>query len=87
MGTMIIELREDIGVKNIKEFYLQLKKIVKKEPEIILDLNKVRRIDLSLSQLIMAANRELRKRGKKIILTSVSENIKKQLFISGFAKH
>jgi anti-anti-sigma regulatory factor len=84
---VVIELRENIGVKNIKGLYLQLKKIVKKEPEIILDFNKVRRIDLSLTQLIMAANRELHKRGKKIILKSVSENIKKQLFISGFAKY
>jgi anti-anti-sigma factor len=87
MGTMIIELREDIGVKNIKEFFLQLKKIVKKESEIILDFNKVRRIDLSLAQLIMAAKMELYKRGKKIMLKSVSEDVKRQLFICGFAKH
>ena len=84
---MVIELREDTGVKNIKELYSQLNKILKKESEIILDFNKVRRIDLSLAQLIMAANRELHKSGKKIMLRSVSKDIKKQLFISGFAKY
>jgi anti-anti-sigma regulatory factor len=87
MDAMIIELREDAGVKNIKELYLQLKKIIQKEPEIIFDFNKVRRIDLSLAQLIMAANRESHKSGKKIVLKSVSKDIKKQLFISGFVKY
>jgi anti-anti-sigma regulatory factor len=87
MEAMIIELREDAGVKNIKELYSQLNKIIKKDSEIILDFNKVRRIDLSLAQLLMAVNRESHKRGKKIILKSVSKDIKKQLFISGFAKH
>jgi anti-anti-sigma factor len=85
--AVVIELREDVGVKNIKELNSQLIKSLKKEPEIILDFNKVRRIDLSLAQVIMAANRESHKSGKKIILKSVSKDIKKQLFISGFAKY
>lgn len=83
---MIIELREDVGVKNIKELYSHLKEQIKKESEIILDFSKVRRIDLSLAQLIMAANRESHKIGKKIILKSVSYDIKQQLYLSGFAK-
>ncbi|MBN2401094.1 MAG: STAS domain-containing protein [Spirochaetes bacterium] len=84
---MVIELREDVGVKNIKELYSHLKELIKKESEIILDFSKVRRIDLSLAQLIMAANRESYKIGKKIILKSVSYDIKQQLYLSGFAKN
>lgn len=83
---MVIEIPEDIGVKNIKNFYLQLKEILKKESEIILDLKKVKRIDLSFVQVIMSANRESLKNGKKIKLKSVSKNIKKQLFLSGFSE-
>lgn len=83
---MVIEIPEDIGVKNIKNFYFQLKEIVKKESDIILDFKKVRRVDLSFVQVIMSANRELLKNGKKIKLKSVSKNIKKQLFLSGFSK-
>lgn len=83
---MVIEIHEDIGVKNIKNFYLQLKEKLKKESEIILDLKKVKRIDLSFVQVIMSANRESLKNGKKIKLKSVSKNIKKQLFLSGFSE-
>jgi anti-anti-sigma regulatory factor len=84
---MIVELQEDTGVASIKKLYSHLKNLLKKESEIILDFNKVRRIDLSLAQLIMVLNRELHKSGRKIILKSVSEDIKKQLYISGFAKN
>ena len=83
---MTIELGEDIGVKNIKEFYLRLKKIMKEEAEIILDFKKVTRIDLSLAQLLIAANREFMKRNKKFMLKSVSKEIKKQLYLAGFAQ-
>jgi len=83
---MVIEIPEDIGVKNIKNFYFQLKEILKKESEIILDFKKVNRVDLSFIQVIMSANRESLKNGKKIKLKSVSKNIKKQLFLSGFSE-
>ena len=83
---MVIEIPEDIGVKNIKNFYSQLKEIIKKESEIILDFKKVKRVDLSFIQVIMSANRESLKNGKKIKLKSVSKNIKKQLFLSGFSE-
>lgn len=84
---MIIELQEDTGIKNIKELYSQLEKTIKKDSEIILDFGKVRRVDLALAQLVIAANREVHKNGKKMMLKSVSEDVKKQLFISGFAKN
>ncbi len=84
---MVIELKEDTGVKNIKKLYSQMKKVLKNGSEIILDFSKVRRIDLSVAQLLIAAGRESHKNGKKIMLKSVSEDIKKQLFISGFAKY
>ncbi len=83
---MVIELSEDIGVKNIKNFYSNLLDIMKSESEIVLDFSKVRRIDLSFAQVIMAANRESNKSGKKIMLKSVSDKIRKQLYISGLSK-
>jgi anti-anti-sigma regulatory factor len=82
---VIIELSENIGVKNIKKFYSDLMDGMKKDTEIILDLGKVRRIDLSFAQVIMAANRDYGKKGKQIKLRSVSNKIKKQLYMSGFS--
>jgi anti-anti-sigma factor len=78
---------EDAGIKNIKKLYSKLKKVLKSESEIILDLKNLRRMDLSLAQLLIAANREARKKGKKMMLRTVSEDIKKQLYISGFVKN
>ncbi|MFH0976783.1 MAG: STAS domain-containing protein [Spirochaetota bacterium] len=83
---MIIQLREDLGIRNIKDFFSQIKTAVKDEGEITLDFSKMRRLDLSVIQVIMAANRELLKKGRKIILKSASKDVKKQLFICGFAK-
>ncbi len=83
---MIIELKEDIGIKTIKEFYLQLKDVLDKESEIILDFKKVKRIDLALVQVIISANREIKKKGHRIVLKSVSKDLRKQLYIAGFSQ-
>ena len=83
---MVIELDEDIGVKKIKAFYLELKRKINEEPGIVLDFKKVKRIDLSLAQVIHAAKKELMKNGKKFMLKSVSDEIKKQLYLAGFSQ-
>jgi anti-anti-sigma regulatory factor len=83
---VVIQLREDLGIRNIKDFFSQLKTAMSDEADLILDFSNLRRLDLSVVQVIMAANRELLKKGKKIILKSASKDVKKQLFISGFAK-
>ena len=83
---MLIELSEDVGIKNIKELYLQLKESIEEE-DIVLDFSKVRRVDLSLAQLLIAANRESQKQGKSMKLKFVSEHVRKQLFLSGFARY
>ena len=79
----VIELSEDVGVKNIKSFYLELKNVLESdESEIILDFSEVRRVDLSLIQVIMAADRELKRQGKKITLKYISGDIKEQLYLT-----
>ena len=82
---MVVELNEDIGIKTIKEFYLQLKELLKKETEIVLDFKKVKRLDLSVVQVLIAANRESVKNKKHIKLKSVSKHVKRQLYLSGFS--
>jgi anti-anti-sigma regulatory factor len=80
---MTIELREDIGIRNIKNFYSQLKDRMKDESGITLDFSKVRRIDLSVIQVIMAARKKLRGMNKEIFFKSVSDEISKQLSLCG----
>ena len=81
---MIIKLEEDIGVKKISKFYLELKEIMKKENEIILDFNDVKKIDLSVAQVIIAADRELQKRDSNIGLKSASKQVQQQLRLLDF---
>ncbi|MBN2039830.1 MAG: STAS domain-containing protein [Spirochaetes bacterium] len=82
---MTIEVNENIGVKTVKKFYLELKELLKKEAEIILDLQNVKRLDLSVVQVLIAANRECMKNNKSIKLKSVSKDIKRQLYLAGFS--
>lgn len=82
---MIIELDENIGIKTIKKFHLDLKELLKKETEIILDFKNVKRLDLSVVQVLIAANRKYAKNNKNIKLKSVSKDIKRQLYLSGFS--
>jgi anti-anti-sigma regulatory factor len=83
---MMFELPENLSVKNIKDFYVRLGNGIRNESEIILDFTNVRRVDLSVVQVLMAANRDFAKKGKQIKLKSVSENIKNQLHLAGFLK-
>lgn len=80
---MTIELREDVGIRNIKKFYSQLKDVFKEESEITLDFSRVCRIDLSVAQVIMAARKKLRGMSKDMIFKSVSAEVNKQLYLAG----
>lgn len=82
---MIIELDENIGVKSIRNFYGQLKELLNNETEIIVDMKNVKRLDLSVVQVLIAANRECAKRNKNIKLKSISKDVKRQLYLAGFA--
>ncbi len=81
-----IELREDVGVKNIKEFYNELMMLLQGQEEIVLDFSQVRHVDLSLAQVLMAAHKIARKDNKVIKLKRVSQELKEQMQIAGLSK-
>ncbi len=80
---MIIELREDIGIKNIKNFHSQLKDAMREESGITLDFSKVRRIDFAVVQVLMAARKKLKSMKKELIFKSIPPKVKKELYICG----
>jgi len=75
----VIDIPDDIGVKNIKGFYSTLKDTLKNESEIHLNFSKVKRIDLSLAQVLLSAGKESKKENKCIKLKGVSEDVKRLL--------
>ena len=82
----LIALREDIGIKNIKEFHSELLNLLGNENEVVLDFAKVKRIDLSVAQVLMAAHRIAKNGSKLIKLKGVSQTVKEQLKISGLTR-
>jgi anti-anti-sigma regulatory factor len=81
-----IAVQEDIGIKNIREFHLFFGEVLSREDEITLDFAAVERIDLAVAQVLMAARRLAKREGKVLKLKNISEDVRKQLQITGLVK-
>ncbi len=79
----MIVLNEDISIKYAAQFYQDIKNELGDEEKVILDFSNVKRIDLSIAQIIVAAGREAKDIGKSVKLKSVSDTVKHQLQICG----
>ena len=74
----------NVGIKNIKKFQASLmEELETEEKEIVLDFSDVKRVDLSVVQLIISAGRTARKSGKNIKLKYVSDEVKLQMHLCG----
>jgi anti-anti-sigma regulatory factor len=80
---MVVNLSENIGIKNIMDFFCNIKNAMDVDGEIVLDFAKVKRIDLSVLQVLIAASREAAEKGKLFKFRSASEPVKKQLMLGG----
>ena len=75
-----------IDVKNVNGFYDELKTEINNNDEIILDLSKVKRIDLSAAQVIIAAGEKVKQLKKVLKITGISHDLKKILKLAGIQK-
>ena len=82
----VIELDEETGIKNIKKFYIDLIEIFKVESELVIDFSKIKRIDFSLAQILMAVGRLAKSDNKILKLRNVSAEVRKQLQIAGLTR-
>ena len=77
-------LNENISIKNIKDFSSKLKdKISNSEGTVILDFSNVKRVDLSVVQVVLSAGRSARSESKSIRLKNVSDTVKNQMQLCG----
>lgn len=81
-----IILKEDAGVKTIKLLHQTLADALDAESEIVLDFSNVKRLDLAVVQLIYAAGKEARRNNKALKMKSVSEAVKRQMWLGGLMK-
>lgn len=79
-------LPQELDVKNVKEFYGALKEALASDDKVVLDFSKIKRLDLSIVQVIMAAGKEASGKSKVLKIKSISENLLKQLSICGIEK-
>ena len=79
----MLQVEENISVKNIKSVYEKLKGEFSKSDEVMLDFTNVKRMDLSVIQLIIAAGRYARENSKTLRLRYVSDYLKEQMHICG----
>lgn len=82
----VIALHEETGIKNIKKFYIDLIETLKGESELILDFSRIKRIDLSLAQILMAVGRLAKSDSKILKLRNVSAEVRKQLKVAGLTR-
>lgn len=81
-----IVLKEDVGVKTIKELHQTIAGAFDTDSEIVLDFSNVKRLDLAVVQLVLAAAREAKKSNKSLRMKSVSEPVRRQMWLGGLMK-
>lgn len=81
---MMVKVDKDTGIKNIKEFYAQIKNELDNNDQVVVDFSGVERIHLALATVILSAYREGKKDKKIIKLKNTSDVVRNQLYLAGF---
>ncbi len=79
----IIKLPPNIGVKKAGKLYAAAIKVLEKGPECALDFSGVDRIDLAVSQMVLALGRECDRRGGRLEVRNANEATARQLRLVG----
>jgi anti-anti-sigma factor len=82
----VIMIDAEVGIKSIKTLRNWIEVALELDKDIVLDFRNVRRIDLSVAQVLMAATREAARRGATMKLKSVNKDVKNQLHVCGVIK-
>ncbi len=79
---MVIQ-EENLSIKHSKKFYESFDHELKAGDEVIVDFSRVKRIDLAIVQILVAAGRKARLEGKTIKLKSMSPEVRNQMKFCG----
>ena len=81
-----IEIPGDVDLNNIRSFYTDLSESITENNEVILDFKNLDRIDAALLQVVVSGQQFARFENKIIKIKNISDEIKRQLKISGLIK-
>jgi anti-anti-sigma regulatory factor len=82
----VIELPEELGIKKAKWLYREARNAVEAGPDCAVDFKRVRRIDCSVAQIILALQRECARKGGNCSLRNANETTNQLLACAG-VKH
>ena len=77
---------EKTGIKTAEKLKEDILSQLDRNEELTIDFAAVRRIDLSVAQIVIAAGREAKKRNLAFRLTGLSSDVKRQLRLCGVIK-
>ena len=77
---------EKTGIKTAEKLKEDILSQLDRKEELTIDFAAVRRIDLSVAQIVIAAGREAKKRNLAFRLTGLSSDVKRQLRLCGVIK-
>lgn len=80
-----VKLQEDCGIKKIGEFYSDIILAMENENSCVLDFTDVRRIDLSVAQVVKSLQRFCERKGGKCEIRNASEETAKLLSYAGIS--
>lgn len=69
----VIKLPEDLGIKKARKLYNTARMVMDTGPDCAMDFSKVRRIDLSAAQVILALRRECVRKGGNCEIRNANE--------------
>lgn len=83
----VLKLDTSMGVKKIFELQKSLIEMLNSdEKELVIDFSGVDGVDFSVSQVLLAGFRYAKEKGTLIRMSHVSQNLRQQLFLTGFRK-
>jgi anti-anti-sigma regulatory factor len=77
---------EKAGIRNAKKIQSELLEIMDRNEDLSVNFSAVRKIDLSVAQLMIAAQKESKKRNLSFHLTGLSPEVKRQFTLCGVLK-
>ncbi len=79
----VIRLNEDLGIKNIRTFHAVMNRALSENDSFALDFSTVKRVDLSVLQVIKSAELKAKRENKVIRYRGISDRLKSQFKIFG----
>ena len=77
---------ENMSIRHIKAMKADIMSLLEKGNGVTIDLSALSRIDLSVAQAVIAAQKEAKKRRQTVRLAGLGAEVKKQLFLCGVIK-